>query len=204
MHLNEKGFSQVSLEGIRGIILCGGGDVAPELYNEKDRYARYVSVKRDKFELGLVDFALKNNIPILGLCRGAQVINVFFGGTLIQDLIEEKEILGHCSLRGEEQKDIVEREREHDIEIYENSLLYSILRVKRLRVNSLHHQAIGDLGRGLVASARSGDSVIEAVEIPRHRHPFFLGVEWHPERMIQDGYSKRLIKAFVKASEIGG
>jgi len=124
--------------------------------------------------------------PVLGICYGLQFLNVFHGGTLFQDLPREfkNNSLNHRAW--------------HKIKIYKKSKLYYILGVETLRVNSSHHQGIKKLGRGLTASARSEDNLIEAIEL--ENYPFYIGVQWHPERL-SDNHSLNLFKSFINAAE---
>ena len=161
-----------------GILLAGGEDVDPELYGER---VKYDSVKinraRDDFEMALLQKGLRSRIPILGICRGIQLINVQFGGTLYQDLksdtaleIDHKQPGSRCATV-------------HSVTVTEpDSVLHGFF-TGLCGVNSLHHQAIRVLGRGLKVTAHSEDELYEAVELAED-YPFFLAVQWHPEEMI--------------------
>jgi putative glutamine amidotransferase len=154
----------------RGIVLSGGGDIDPELYGEEQGFWLYnVDRDRDVFEIELTRLAMENGIPILGICRGAQVLNVALGGTLFQDIRSQiKRALKHTD------------DETHMITIAEGSLLRSIIGKEEVMANSSHHQAVKELGEGLSISARSEDGVIEAIE--HEFHPFALGLQPHPER----------------------
>jgi len=160
-----------------GILLTGGADVNPALYGMAEEAPRCEGVdeKLDQVELCLVEIALERKLPLLAICRGIQIINVFFNGSLIIDIaVDYGNIVEHRN-----QTDVC-----HTITIAKNSNLYNCGKADKTIVNSSHHQAIGVLGTDLTSVARSDDNLIEAVELkPRFSHPFFLGVQWHPERM---------------------
>jgi putative glutamine amidotransferase len=160
---------------IQGLVLSGGADVDPAHYGQATHEAvKDVTPARDAFELALCREALRRDLPTLAICRGQQVLNVALGGTLIQDI--------PSCVSGAADHD-PERERwelAHDVRILPGSKLRQILGEDRVAVNSFHHQAVKDLGEGLVASAWSvADDVIEGIEAPARR--FAVGVQWHPE-----------------------
>lgn len=160
-----------------GLILTGGGDVHPGLYGKEDQMdlVEEVNEMRDSFEFGVIEEALEQELPILGICRGMQIMNVYLGGTLIVDL----PTAGFDSH--------VEREtfdRRHDLIVEPNSLLGVITGNGPLKVNSIHHQAVDQLGKGLMVSSKSDDGVVESLEwVLKDRMPFLLLIQWHPERM---------------------
>lgn len=159
------------LKRIDGLILSGGADIEPLRYgHEPDVNLGQVEPDRDEWELALMHEARRIEMPILGICRGMQLANVFFGGTLNQH-VELDDGSGHP------QWDIDGREVTHTVNVEPGSLLATIY-PPSLRVNSLHHQTLAVLGNGLAVSARAPDGVIEAVELPGHE---FLAVQWHPE-----------------------
>jgi putative glutamine amidotransferase len=160
-----------------GVVLTGGGDVDPELYHGQKNHRKLHGVdrKRDDFERAVIDSAIRHEMPFLGICRGLQIANVHFGGTLIQDLGEK----GHPSHVTRGQFD-----QRHPITLLGNSLLHSIVGVGEGDVNSSHHQAAAKIGSGLVGVAKAIDGIKEALEFERGTYPtFFLLVQWHPERM---------------------
>jgi putative glutamine amidotransferase len=163
------------MDRVQGVLFTGGSDVDPSLYGEAP-HPRLGDVfrDRDEFELALCREALDRDLPILGICRGHQVLNVATGGTLIQDI--PSDVTG-----GEVHDSERERwERSHDVRILPGTRLRELLGEDRVAVNSFHHQAVKDLGRGLRVSAVSGeDDVIEGIEGESSR--FVLGVQWHPE-----------------------
>ena len=163
------------LQRVQALVLSGGDDVDPALYGEKaHETVTHVAPERDAFELALCREALRMDVPTLAICRGQQVLNVATGGTLIQDI--------PSTVSGAADHD-PERERSelaHEVRLLPGSRLQQVLGGDRVAVNSFHHQAVKDLGRGLRASAWSvDDEVIEGIEAEDCR--FVLGVQWHPE-----------------------
>jgi putative glutamine amidotransferase len=162
------------LDRLDGLLLSGGVDVDPSLYGRAPhpKLGR-VNRRRDDFELALVGEALGRDLPIFGICRGQQVLNVARGGTLLQDIPSEcKGAMGHDA-RGRRWR------RAHDVDVLPGTRLHALLRLDSVAVNSFHHQAVADVGPGLVVSARSRDGVIEGLEMPGRR--FVVAVQWHPE-----------------------
>lgn len=160
-----------------GLLLTGGGDVHPKFYHRADELSktREVDERRDEFEFEVIDRAFAKNMPVLGICRGLQSINVHRGGTLHVDL-EADGFSRHAELDRAENRHRVEFERQ--------SLIGNIAGKEFGKVNSSHHQAANVPGKGLMVSARSSDGVIEAMEwAERNEKPFLLLVQWHPERM---------------------
>ena len=177
------------------IVMTGGHDVDPGLYGGPSGHSKIVDVdrKRDDFERKVVDRALRLKKPLLGICRGLQLVNVHLGGTLIPD-IEEAGYLNHRGGKDEE--------RRHDIDVEPNSSLYSIAGVASGNINTSHHQGARDLGTGLSVSARSPDGIIEALEFgTAGEQQFVLLVQWHPERMSDPGnpLSKNILDAYLSS-----
>jgi len=174
-----------------GLILTGGGDIAPGRYGEAPhpRTTR-VSEPRDAAELDLLGAALDAGLPVLGVCRGMQLLNVARGGTLCQHLPEEA---GHASVPG--------TYGSHPVQVASGTRLAAILGdgAGGLDVPTAHHQAVDALGDGLVATAWAEDGVIEAVELPGAGDPFVLAVQWHPEVSTD----RRLVEALVAAAAGG-
>lgn len=186
------------LKEVHGVLLTGGGDVDPVLYGQ----ARHESVEdaepgRDEFEIDLARRAMAEDVPLLAICRGSQVLNVAAGGSLVQDIPSSIATDLPHSVQEPKNADC------HDISIVRGSRLASALGATvsascSCRVNSRHHQSVGDLGAGLVASATAPDGVIEAIEAPACT--FCLGVQWHPENFWQTGEFSALFDAFVAAA----
>lgn len=169
-----------------GLLLSGGDDIHPEFYNERPLLELELSPEeRTVFEIILLKEVLKLNKPVLGICLGIQLINVALGGNLYQDI--PLEIPDHLNHR-----------EKHKVRVEKNSLLYKIIGEEEITVMSGHHQAVKSTGKGLLPVATSPDDVIEAVEMKDY--PFLLGLQWHPERDLEDKYTVRLFKAFVDAA----
>lgn len=171
-----------------GFLFSGGGDMDPHYWGEMPEWRLgEINPLRDSFEYKLAHKILGSSLPVLGICRGCQLLNVAMGGTLIQDINSR---LAH-------QQKAPRDYAFHAIVIEEGSILAKILKTNNIRVNSFHHQAIKKLGKGLVVSATAPDGTIEAVE--SKEHPFVIGVQWHPE-CLTDKYSDFLFRALVENS----
>ncbi|HSS44412.1 MAG TPA: gamma-glutamyl-gamma-aminobutyrate hydrolase family protein [Thermoanaerobaculia bacterium] len=179
------------LLGCSGLLLTGGEDVAPELYGEANRHCGRLNPKRDAFELKLLRSALRRDLPIFAVCRGAQLLAVALRGSLYQDLRRDPPPGPRVAHRGPGRTDTV-----HSVAVEPRSLLARLVGKRSLRVNSHHHQGIRRLPRVLRAAARSDDGLVEAIE---HRwRAFVVGVQWHPERSNEPS-SEALMKAFLAA-----
>ena len=180
-----------------GILLTGGGDIDPTHYCEERSSATHVSRSRDTLELRLCQKALETDIPVFGICRGIQVMSVAMWGNLYQDIDTDhpKPVLSHPKLNGEDAR--------HEIQIESGSLLNEIIGKNVDRVNSAHHQAVKDVGKDFVITARSSDNVIEAIEDPSK--DFVLGVQYHPERMTATDefleHRGKLFSAFIESAK---
>lgn len=172
--------SQESIVGLMqlcdGLVLSGGGDIDPLRYGEKSRPGlEWVFRERDVAEFTAMEIALGRQIPILGICRGVQVMNVGLGGTLYQDIDRDR-----GSQSTTHQQTGPWGARAHDAAISPGSRLHAIVGADSLHINSFHHQAIKDVAPPLTVTAVAEDGVIEAVEMSGH--PWCVGVQWHPER----------------------
>jgi putative glutamine amidotransferase len=178
-----------------GILLSGGGDVAPGRFPEADTgLSEDVSEQRDELELALVNLSLRTNWPLLGICRGCQVINVALGGTLYTDIpTQVNSPLVHNSAR-ELGRDYLA----HEVTIIIGTDLAAILGEFTLMVNSFHHQSVKQVGAGLRVSARASDGLVEGLELPGQR--FFLGVQWHPECLPLLKEQQALFEAFIQSA----
>ena len=176
-----------TLERLQGLVLAPGRDIDPARYGQApDPLLAAIEPRRDEFELALVPRALERGLPILGICRGMQVLNVALGGTMVQDVRLVSEWSGHPSDPGwrswkrleqaslEGSPEIPEHPR-HEIAIERPSILFDTLGALTASVDSFHHQAIGELGEGLRATAVAPDGVIEAIELDGYPA---LGVQW--------------------------
>ncbi len=180
-------------ERLDGLLIIGGCDIAPELYGQENRFCIETDPKRDRVECFLAHVFVGMDKPVLGICRGAQLLNCAFGGTMIQDIIEEKPgSLQHA-------RDDRPGEAVHRVRIVKDSLLYGVLGDEELGVNSRHHQAADRIGEGFCVCAKAEDGVTEAIWMPEKR--FVLGVQWHPETMAA-AYTEmqRIFDWFVFAS----
>ena len=213
---------RANLDGLHGLIIGGGADVDPKLYGQEllhvtqkktrdEPIAMWIlglilfpltwlmrklsaapvtsgqNVARDELEMRLIDDAVHKRLPILGICRGEQLINVYFGGTLLQGLaglyIEDPEI-----------RTILPRKR---IVVEEpGSCLASVLGSRPVRVNALHRQAIDRLGRGMRVAARDRNGIVQAIE--HESLPMVVGVQWHPEYLLQVPQQRALFRALIK------
>jgi putative glutamine amidotransferase len=174
-----------------GLLLTGGTDVDPHRYGqEPTEKCQKPDKPRDEAEFRLLEAYLPTGKPTLCVCRGEQLLNVHFGGTLHQD-IQDIQVVKHRVSKAP-------NKGVHGIKIYPKTLLSRILGEEPAKVNSLHHQAVDRLGPGLKVSAVSDDGFVEAVEV--FLHPFCLGVQWHPENMSKtDPRQQKIFDAFVKA-----
>jgi putative glutamine amidotransferase len=186
------------LDKCDGLVLSGGVDSNPKFYNGKEDYPNKPEggwdTVRDDFERSLYESALERSIPILAVCRGLQLVNIFHGGNLVQDLGELNDI----------HKAIKEQDKEHSISIFKNSLLHEIVNEDEGRINSAHHQAINKIAGELMINCKAIDGTIEGAEWKiKEGKPFLLCVQWHPERMhkiqLQDSpLSKNIRNRFIE------
>ncbi len=169
-------------EQLDGLIFSGGGDVDPTRYGAPtlSPHTTEIDPARDEVEIQLARWAVEDNKPLLAICRGVQVLNVALGGTLIQHIPDE---VPHA-LPHEAHSDEAFQRLAHEVTVTPGSKLHIALGLNgdRLSVNSLHHQALAKIGRGLRVVARAGDGIVEGVEIPDRR--FIVGVQWHPEALV--------------------
>jgi len=180
----DEGAIDTYLSMIDGLLLSGGGDIhASHFGQEMHPLADFVYPARDSFELLIARAALDADMPILGICRGMQLLNVAMGGDLLQH------IEGHS-------QSAPRPAATHDVEIF--GKLAEMLNATAAPVNSIHHQAIGRIAKGLMPAAKSPDGIIEAVYAPAAA--FCVAVQWHPEEMIAEyPIHRRLFEVFVKS-----
>lgn len=176
-----------------GIVLSGGEDVHPKLYNKPEYMADcHVNHARDVFEWKVLEHVKKDNLPLLGICRGLQITNVFFGGTLIPDILKSGKP-NHSKFP--------ENDRYHPIKVTPGTLLFKTTAASG-EINSSHHQSADKVGDGLIANSFSPDGIIEGIERKNPADsPFLLLVQWHPERMTdtESIFSKNIKRSFLKA-----
>ena len=198
----QKNLAREMVTRADGVMLTGGDDLQPDLYDPAlprriKSKADGVDPARDLFEFQLIEQALQQRKPMLAICRGPQVLNVALGGGLVTDISTERPQAMNHARKGEAHKLV------HAVDLATNSLMRKIFRRASIRINSAHHQAVGELAPMLRATAQTKDGIIEAIELTEaeaKNAPFLLGIQFHPERLI-DTHPEflRVFKAFVKA-----
>lgn len=189
--VSGKEDAKAYISQIDKLILTGGQNVNPDLYGEKREFDESLMLtKRDEFEMALIEEAIAQEKPIFAVCRGLQLLNVYLGGSLYQDLSRrENEVVRHM-------QDPIPREvPTHEVTIEANSLLSQVYGLST-KVNSFHFQSIKDLGKGLVMTAVSEDGIVEGIESsdPKKR---LLGVQWHPDFYFEEFAHERRMFEFV-------
>ena len=191
---NKNEHTEHILSRVDGVMLSGGGDIDPFYFGEEPWPMNgYIEPLRDMFEIRLTSFALQQGVPILGICRGMQVLNVAAGGSVCQDInLNINRPLQHM-------QQAPRWYPTHNINLSQSSRLHSILAQDKIRVNSFHHQIIDKLGQNLVVSAFAGDKAPEAIECEKNSH-FTLGVQFHPENMYcKYPFILSIFTAFIEA-----
>lgn len=168
--------TEVLLKNLDGVILSGGGDIHFDYIKDECLHPLADSIypERDEFEINICKYALSNDLPVLGICRGMQILSVACGGNIVQ----------HIEADNHNQKNLERNKTFHSVYIEDDCRLKEIYNKEKISVNSFHHQAVSDAGVDMRVCARSHDGVIEAVE--HMRHSFFVGVQWHPECLFLD------------------
>ena len=189
---HEVGHINHYLSMIDGLMITGGAfDVSPALYGESSQHEKTtLKERRTQFEFGITEGAIRQGLPILGICGGEQLLNVVLGGTLIQHIPDS------ISAALEHEQKNPRTEPGHDVTVA-GTLLSRIVGTGRIAVNSAHHQAVGRPAPGAVINATAPDGVIEGIELSGH--PFCLGVQWHPEYFVSEADGK-IMRAFVEAA----
>ncbi len=200
----QLGYKQGNLSEIEkctGVVLTGGEDVHPKFYNQPE-YLPYclptdMDEQRDEFELQVLERSQQMQIPVLGICRGLQIANVFFGGTLVPDLPSFGKYNHSKFYEG--------KDRYHAVSVDPNALLHQITHQSKGYINSAHHQSAGMIGKDLVVTSLSDDGVVESIE---RKNPqagsWLLLVQWHPERMRDKNtnpFSVNIRSAFLEAAK---
>lgn len=191
-----------ALKGIDGLLLTGGGDIEPHHYGEAPSpLLTDIEPERDRFELALVREARKRDLPIFAICRGIQVLNVAFGGTLIQDIPTETSGPQEHNLKVPPNQPF---SRAHEIWVDKDSILSELMKERlvdadTVDVNSRHHQAVKKVADGFKVTATAPDGVVEAIEDPTAR--FCMGVQWHPENFWRTGEFRPLFEGFLNAAQ---
>jgi len=192
------------LATLDGVVLSGGIDVDPALYGGRPEHSHAeggsYSAARDEFEVALVRATRARDVPTLCICRGLQIANVAFGGTLVEDLREamgERYTIEHRQTdeSGLDRSDYADG---HSLTIPASSALAGLVRATEFATNSMHHQAVRDVGAGLVAVGRTSDGVIEALDAT-FVHRFFFAVQWHPEKLT-DAVTNALFDGLLAAA----
>ena len=178
-------------EHLDGLIIGGGDDIQAQLYGGEVQLDVRLDPARDELELSLLNRFIPQNTPVLGICRGAQLINVHLGGTLDPDIYTTHEGL-------KRRRTVLPRKT---VDVVGGSQLYQLLGVTWCRVNSLHHQAVNQAGKGIKIVARDRDGLVQGIE--SEAHDFLIGVQWHPEWLIFNRPQQRLISALVGAAQQG-
>lgn len=177
------------LSGVDGLVIGGGDDISPELYGGEVRLTARLDPERDALERALAEAAMSEGIPVLGICRGAQMLNVALGGSLHRDAWDAYPDARFV-------RTILPR---RDVEIVPESQLAAHAGHAPMRVNALHTQAVLRLGAGLRVAARDSAGMVQAIE--RRSDPFALGVQWHPEHLFYARRQRAIFRAFVTAAK---
>ncbi len=173
-----------------GVVITGGHDVDPVLYAQESQVLPHYDPERDVFESSVIDDALGRGLPLLGICRGAQLLNVRLSGDLHQDLRSHRHHTSH-------RRTLLPLKT---LLVVPGSRLSGLMGGEPARINSLHNQGIHRLGRGLEVSGRDRDGIVQAVEDPRR--PYLLGVQWHPEFLLHSRRQRVLFAALVEAARL--
>jgi putative glutamine amidotransferase len=179
-----------------GLLLTGGEDIDHHRYGMSDsnNLCEIHNFRRDSIEFALIERAFEKEMPIMGICRGHQLMNVYFGGSLIFDIPTE---IGTNTIHRCAKSDTCR----HEVRLVKEKLLSKITEVKSGLTNSSHHQGVRNLAPSLVANAYTEDGLIESVSLMNEKYPFLLGVQWHPERLDyeKNPLSGKISKHFLKA-----
>ncbi|UTS81645.1 gamma-glutamyl-gamma-aminobutyrate hydrolase family protein [Phaeobacter piscinae] len=178
---------EADLSTVDAVVIGGGDDIAPTLYDGQIMPEVRLDPDRDALEAAIVREATRQDVPLLGICRGAQMLNVARGGRLYQD--------AYAFYGQQNYKTVLPRK---EVTITNNSVLRRVLGVPRLKVNALHSQSVSDLGQGLRVTGRDQSGMVQAVEDPGRR--FAIGVQWHPEHLLYRAAHLNLFRALVAAA----
>lgn len=191
----DEEFLNSQLKQIDGLLIPGGGDIDPKFLHEENKGSREPDAGLDQFEFNIIKYCVERKMPIFAICRGHQLINVYFGGNLYQDLpsqYERKDLLIHQILDDGKVKPCF-----HYINIQKDSLLYELLGEEKIRANSSHHQSVKDSAPGFKITSLSEDGVIEAME--GTGDSYIMSVQFHPEKLvIEDPRYYALFERFIK------
>ena len=193
--IKSKTVIQEYVELCDGFLFCGGGDITPLLFGQEPATnVGKTDITLDLFQIRLMKAVLTADKPVLAICRGMQVLNVSCGGTIYQDInLVDFNTINHM------QNSISRRDISHKVIFEPESKVHKILG-SFAYTNSFHHQSIDRLGKGLAVSGFTGDAIVEAIEMPSHT--FVLGVQWHPESMLDCSNMKQLFFALIRYSKV--
>lgn len=191
----EKSISDI-IKHLDGLVFTGGDDINPKFYKEKTLPNARMTISPDartRFEIKLFKAAVAARKPVLAICHGTQLVNVALGGSLFQDIkLQLRNTIKHGA--------VVKGEKVfHAVDIIEGTRLFHIMGKSKIRVRSSHHQSIKNPGKRIRLSAAADDGVIEAFET--RNKGFMIAVQWHPEKTLNDSYTKKLFNALVEASK---
>ncbi len=196
----DEEFLMTQLKQLDGLLIPGGGDIDPKFFNEENKGSREPDAGFDAFEFDIIKYCVERKMPIFAICRGHQLINVYFGGNLYQDLpsqYERKDLLVHQILDNNGKI----KPCFHYINIHKDSLLYDILGEERIRVNSSHHQSVKNIAPGFKITSLSEDGVIEAMEGTGDE--YIMSVQFHPEKLvIEDPRFYTLFNRLIKEATL--
>ena len=190
--VKSKAFIREYVDLCDGFLFCGGGDITPLLFGQEPTNGiGKTDITLDLFQIRLMRQVLEAQKPVLAICRGMQVLNVACGGTIYQDLNEvDFDVINHM------QTSLSRKDISHKVSFASKSHIHRILGPFAY-TNSFHHQAVNRIGRDLIVTGTTGDDIVEAIEMPSHS--FVLGVQWHPESMIDSATNmKQLFFALVR------
>lgn len=193
--IKSKTVIQEYVELCDGFLFCGGGDITPLLFGQEPATnVGKTDITLDLFQIRLMKAILEADKPVLAICRGMQVLNVACGGTIFQDInLVDFEAINHM------QNSISRRDISHKVIFEPESKVHKLLG-SFAYTNSFHHQSVDRIGKGLVVSGFTGDAIVEAIEMPSHT--FVLGVQWHPESMLDCSNMKQLFYALIRYSKV--
>ncbi|WP_099034018.1 gamma-glutamyl-gamma-aminobutyrate hydrolase family protein [Lacimicrobium alkaliphilum] len=178
----------VDLDKLDGLLISGGTDLCPELYGQEAEPGQQYDVPRDNLEYQVLDFVLQKQLPVMGICRGCQLINVRLGGTLFRDIKDQRKLTSNRTLLHPGKT----------LFIKPDSMLHRIVEHERLLINSIHHQAISEVAENFSISATDADGFTQAIE--SNALPHVLGVQWHPEYLPYMINQTKLFKWLVHQS----
>ena len=185
VRLTPSNYHQHEKDSFKGIVIGGGSDINPELYEGDNSGLSKLDPDRDAFEIEMIEHALKTSLPILGICRGAQLINVVLGGSLYSDIRVLRERTSNWRTPLPRKTAVISNE----------GTLKTIMKTSRIAINSLHSQAIDRLGDGLKVVARDLDNFVQAFESTGDH--FIIGTQWHPEYLFYIGKQLDLFRCLV-------